>query len=200
MAQGATSSAWFTRRAADQDPVGRVMAKVAVILVEHSNRIQSARGIMAGGTGWGGSHITACLVVDHDITGVVGGPIRSVTFSAIDAVTEFAPVNFLLEEGVERVMAGETDNGAIGSDLAHVLGCAIADMAVDAGQNWGGVEGYFVVLGGVWIKWVDDRMTELAVSRAIAGATFQDTGSGCVAGVASVLMDIDNEACPGMTA
>ena len=88
-------------------------------------------------------------------------------------------------------MTGEADNGAAGGDLAHVLDGAIVVVAVDAGFYPAGIEGDFVVLGGVWIQRVNDSVTVLAVARAGAGAAFQYAGCGGVAGVAIVLMDID---------
>jgi len=97
-------------------------------------------------------------------------------------------------------VTGEADNGAAGCDLAHMFGCAIAVVAVNAGQDGAGIECYLVVLGGVWVKRVNDGVTELAVAGASAGAAFQDAGAGGMAEVTVILMDIDQETRLGVTA
>ena len=103
-------------------------------------------------------------------------------------------------------MAGCTGEGDASYHPFHMLGRAIAAVAVAArvGQDRADVESGVIVLGGVRIKRIDDCMAAAATGTGAAcgstGAAFQRPGCGGVAGVAVVLVDIDNEARPGMTA
>jgi len=76
-----------------------------------------------------------------------------------------------------------------------MLGCAIAVVAVDAGEDRAGVKPDVIVLGGVRIKRIDDSMTGAAAgtgaTSAGSGAAFQRPGYGGVAGVAVVFVNID---------
>jgi len=92
-------------------------------------------------------------------------------------------------------MAGRTGERHACYYPLHMFAGAIAVVAVDARQDWADVESDVIVLSGVRIKWVDNSMAAAAVGTGTtgcgAGAAFQRTGYGGVAGVAVVFMNID---------
>lgn len=156
MAEGAVPTSCFSRCATGQAPVAVAVAEGAVVLVDGTDHIQGTGRVMADGTGRGRGDISLCLVVNLDVSGVCRQTIGNVAFTAVNAIAQFPPVDFLLVGRVVGVVAGVAGDGAVIGDVAHVEGGAITAMAVGTRQERAGVENNHVMLGSVRVKWVDD--------------------------------------------